>query len=372
MTIEASHVLRIKRTDTTGGGNVLLHITPARAGSLDLKLIATEQEHLYHCTIRESSLKSLQAERYEGSLQDFKDVLRAILLQEASVKVNQKPRDIEVTSVIDDDTLTVYLRRNTSGIKSAIGSIVCVQDDEREAVSFPEWVDTAIAASENAQAICQELQTSLSSAEEQISALKAQLDDLISAKKAHEDDLLQKFAQILNAKKFKIRDQQRQLGDMNVGSKDRQAPSRNINYHAHRSGTNKKSEKIYISATQPSRACKRKAIDDQADEVMIDEAHETSTEDDEAIDDEQESTPPRDDGGESVDEAFEVAHPLSQPESRKLGSAEKHGSNGLTIEPISTVSEELPERRTLPFGRKAKDEAPADLDDSNSTDDDEI
>nr|POF11438.1 hypothetical protein CFP56_44276 [Quercus suber] len=371
MTSQALKILRIKRADA-GSGNILLHITPARAGSLELKLVATEQEHLYHCTIRESNLKSLQAERYEGSLQDFKHVLRAILLQEASDESIEASRDIELTSAIDEDTLTIHLRRNVAGIKSAIGSIVCIQDDEREAVSFPEWVDTALAASETAHATCQELKRSLSSAKDQVSKLTAQLDELLLAKKAHEDDMLKKFATLLNAKKLKIRDQQRLLGDMARDPKLDHVANRGVAEEQHMDSTNGGRGSARKSDNKASRTSKRKASDHDADEIMVNANHETDTEGDEISDQRQVSTPPPDQDENSDDEAFEAAYPLSQSVGHVPTSTEGQKNDGLAKERASGAFEAIPERRELPFGKKkAKDQAPAKMAQNDSTDDDD-
>ena len=64
----------------------------------------------------------------------------------------------------------------------------------------------------------QEVQNLTSKYDEQeklMQKLNQQLEDLIEAKKQHEDTLLGKFRELLNAKKLKIRDQQRLL----VGAK---------------------------------------------------------------------------------------------------------------------------------------------------------
>lgn len=49
-----------------------------------------------------------------------------------------------------------------------------------------------------------------------VEKLDQQLEDLIKAKKEHENALLEKFQHLLNAKKLKIRDQQRLLASAKV------------------------------------------------------------------------------------------------------------------------------------------------------------
>jgi len=59
----------------------------------------------------------------------------------------------------------------------------------------------------------------VSSQQDTIQQLTSQLDALVLAKKAHEEDMLKKFAALLNAKKLKIRDQQRLLAKARVDPK---------------------------------------------------------------------------------------------------------------------------------------------------------
>lgn len=62
------------------------------------------------------------------------------------------------------------------------------------------------------------LSTQLQAAEKSIKELQASLDDLVLSKKEHENMLLGSFAQVLNEKKLKIRNQQRLLASTNVDS----------------------------------------------------------------------------------------------------------------------------------------------------------
>lgn len=53
-------------------------------------------------------------------------------------------------------------------------------------------------------------------AEETITKLNTQLEDLVQAKNDHDDQLVAKFVQLLNEKKLKIRNQQRLLASANI------------------------------------------------------------------------------------------------------------------------------------------------------------
>lgn len=52
--------------------------------------------------------------------------------------------------------------------------------------------------------------------ESTIKKLNLQLEELIKAKTEHDDQLIAKFAQLLNEKKLKIRNQQRLLASVNI------------------------------------------------------------------------------------------------------------------------------------------------------------
>ena len=62
------------------------------------------------------------------------------------------------------------------------------------------------------------LTTQLQAAEKSIKDLQTSLDDLVQSKKEHENMLLGSFAQVLNEKKLKIRNQQRLLASTSVDS----------------------------------------------------------------------------------------------------------------------------------------------------------
>lgn len=385
MNITPPHILRIKRPDAIGE-YVLLHITSSGASPLDLKLVATEQEHLYHCITRESSVKSLQAERYAGSLEQFKTILKSVLLGktpngDSSVS---DVRNIEITATIDTDTLTLNFHQNTSGIKSAIASIDCVQDDEREVVSFPEWVGIAVAASDDAREECRAFKVALSAAHDLTSSLTAQLDALVQAKEAHESDLLNKFAALLNAKKLKIRDQQRLLAGAEVDPAAKQA----ISESRGASSSKEPASKTKRRPARSSRASKRKANDQDGDEDMGSaKSPETDTDDDQ-LDRVERETPPRSENEDvAAVDAFEAARPPSRNPTRvrtTSNATEMSQTEGYQLPTnkegnlaSSVRQDKIPPPRTLPF-RKQTDATLADAtaegfpDDDDDEDEDEI
>lgn len=91
--------------------------------------------------------------------------------------------------------------------------------NEDEAIELFDWTIVAASTSDDLRDQLAKLQSSMTSQQQEIAQLTAQLDDLIKAKKAHEDMLLNKFAALLNSKKLKIRDQQRLLAHAKIDPK---------------------------------------------------------------------------------------------------------------------------------------------------------
>ena len=210
-----AHLLRLRRTDKPDR-HLLVHVSQTGPKALDLRLIGTEHEHVYVADLKESSFKSLQANNFSGSLSEWRDMLKYSFLH---TRQTESPPDalqgLETVAAISGKTLTVTLRKNVGGITQRQGAIKLEQNDEKE-VSALEWVDSAVATSDDLRYQLETLQASVSGQQEQVTKLNQQLDDLVKAKKDHEDELLQKFAALLNAKKLKIRDQQRLLNGARV------------------------------------------------------------------------------------------------------------------------------------------------------------
>ncbi|EMC96314.1 hypothetical protein BAUCODRAFT_70602, partial [Baudoinia panamericana UAMH 10762] len=202
-------VLRLRRTDAEGQ-YLLVSVSQAGSKSLDLKLVASEGEHVYPTNIRETNVKSLQASNYSGSLEEWKTILKCALLHDFSDGQRTDLQGVESVAAISGDKLTITIRKNISGITQRLGSIRLQQNEEEEASLF-DWACTAVTIADSLREQMTALQTSAASHQEQVAKLNRQLDDLVQAKKAHEEELLKKFAVLINEKKLKIRQQQRLL-----------------------------------------------------------------------------------------------------------------------------------------------------------------
>lgn len=91
-----------------------------------------------------------------------------------------------------------------------------MRKDDSQEIDFISWTATAVIRCTSLE---EEIYTLREKYEEQshvVGKLNQQLEELINAKIEHENLLLEKFRDLLNAKKLKIRDQQRLLASANV------------------------------------------------------------------------------------------------------------------------------------------------------------
>lgn len=375
------HILRLRRTDADGE-HLLINITQSGSKPLDLKLVASEGEHVYPAKIKESNVKTLQASNYSGDLEEWQVILKyALLQQHPTSPLPESLQGVEAVAAISGETLTINLRKNIGGIHQRLGSIKLEQNDEEEINPF-DWAGTAVTAADELREQLETLQASVSAQQGQVAKLNRQLDDLVKAKKEHEEELLKKFAALLNAKKLKIRDQQRLLSGAKIDPEAAEVVSDS------RSGGGK------ARKPTPSRKGKRKANGTAEPEPEPAEAaandEETATEDDDDALIRREETPQNSDRDATEDEdsdadGFNAAPAASQQSRRGVGNrgkalevAKEKATGGSAMEVDDAGSP--PPRRELPFAKKKAEEtkkpapapAPVQEEDDDETDDDEL
>ncbi|KAI7691788.1 hypothetical protein KC353_g18940 [Hortaea werneckii] len=353
-------ILRFPRTDSPGGGGVV-NVTTAGSKPLDIKLVATEAEHVYPTVLRDSTVKSLQASNYGGNLDEWKSILRHVFLQEKHEAPAQTIFEgLETVAGINGSSLNLTFRKNIRGITQRLGSLSITQDDEAEEVSPFDWCFTAVGQTDDLRLQLETLQASVSSHSNQVAKLNQQLEDLVKAKKDHEDELLKKFAALLNTKKLKIRDQQRLLAGAKI-PKDAAEAVRDA----------RDSEVASGRRASGARRQKRKA-NSSAEPESADAETASEHEDDDALR-EQEQTPQQTDE-ETQDEGSEDGFGAPPPPSQ----SRKHGNNGENREANTDTAKAQggekddpvpPPRRELPFQKKSvgKDKTPSTSQPSRST-----
>lgn len=196
--------------------HLLLNVSARGPGDLDLKLIGTDFDKLYSAKVKESSAKSLQSSNFTGNLEDWKSILGfALQHRRPDGPLPDSLQGIEAVGAVSGSTLTVTIQRKIDDITQRLGTIK-LEETEDEEVNTLEWASQAVAASDELRSQLETSQASLMSLQNQVARLTNELDNLVKAKKEHEDELLSKFAALLNAKKLKIRDQQRLLAGAQV------------------------------------------------------------------------------------------------------------------------------------------------------------
>lgn len=289
-------ILRLPRTDHAA--RLLLHVTRTGTNDLDLKLIGTDQEHLYHGSIKEASINSLQASNFSGDLQQWKSVLLfALLHQRSEGFLPDLLQGVETVAAISGSVVTVTIRKNIAGITQRLGTIKLEQDDEREQVGVFDWVDSAVATSDQLRSELGTLQDSVLQQRQELSRLQNELDNLIKAKKEHEDELLSKFAALLNSKKLKIRDQQRLLSGAKIDADaaDEVSSARSSvgrPRHAGASGKNKRKARAAASPAEDGDGGQENVPAEDEDEDGIEDdaerrRQETPETDDEDVDEDE-------------------------------------------------------------------------------------
>ena len=131
---------------------------------------------------------------------------------------SQKDETLEVCAVIVGEQMTILFRKNISGITQRLGEITLAKDEAQE-VDAVAWASTAVLRCDDLEKEADGLKRKYEDQQSIIRNLQQQLEDLIEAKKMHEIALLEKFRDLLNSKKLKIRDQQRILIESKAGSR---------------------------------------------------------------------------------------------------------------------------------------------------------
>lgn len=125
---------------------------------------------------------------------------------------------LEVIAAVVGGQISMIFRKNISGITQRLGEILLKEDDQQE-IDTISWAATAVLRSSSLEQEVQDLTVKYDQQSQTIKKLNQQLEDFIEAKREHETALLEKFRDLLNAKKLKIRDQQRLLAGAKVDPK---------------------------------------------------------------------------------------------------------------------------------------------------------
>lgn len=368
----STHVLRVRRTDDPSS-HLLVHVTrTSKTRPLDLKLVATEHEHLYHGSVKSNKLVDLQASKYNGGEDEWKAIVANALLQQRSEANLEALQGLETVAAVSGETCTLILRKNIGGVTKRLGAIELQQDDEREEINAFEWVDVAVAASDSLRETVVALEASTASLQAKVDELNARQDEFVKAKKEHDEQLLQKVGVLINSKKAETRKKQREL---NAAAKGQ----------IHKAGASSRGKRKAIEDEDEDEAGSlANGSDDDADDDDLDAEEEDGQRtpeqetEDEDSDDGGFAAPPPAATSAKATKATASSRDSRNRQEEKTSASEGTGKNG---EAMEVDLDELPPRRELPFARtrahasssqteeKTKAAAPAPVQDEDDTDD---
>ncbi|KXT16271.1 hypothetical protein AC579_473 [Pseudocercospora musae] len=347
---QKEHILRLRRTDHKSE-HLLLKIGKIGRRDLDLKLIGTDQYVAFIGSMAEADVKSLQERNYTGDLEEWKTVLRFALLHEKpDGTLPDFLQGVETVAAISGSTSTITVRRNIGGITQRLGSIKLALDKDKDEEIVPmEWVDVAAATSDDLRDQLATLAASVQTQKDQIAKLSTELDMLVKAKREHEDQLLSKFAALLNAKKLKIRDQQRLLNGAKVDAvAAEEISSTRASRTSRKAGASRGGKRKANSAAPRSPEEQQHGDDDDVETV-------DGTDDADGASRREQITPKPSDADAATDTDGEdedmVEKSAAGPAASLRSSTGRSQRAGGTTENME-LDEDLPPPRKLPFNRK--------------------
>lgn len=344
-------ILQIPRSDEPNA-YVLVHVTRSGTATLDLQLVATEGEDPYVGSVEQSRLNSLRAKGYQGSDDDWAQILSYVLGQSSSF-VNKPDfiSGIEVSATVSDEDedkkIAITIRKRIETITQRLGSITLNQDDEQTIQLF-DWSGAAVARADTLEQQISSLNSRCRAAEATIHELNTQIEELIYAKVQHENQLIANFVQLLNEKKLKIRNQQRLLASATVD------PAKITEIQTTDSGRIRTPARKRRSAKRGTLELIGNDLDDSDgfEKMEIDEAEGVDVlEKDRETDDGQRSTPQP---LEEEDNTTNVDYDPSIIEKREDKGPHESASKVSVDRLIQKMPPTAPPRRELPFARRTR------------------
>ncbi|KAI1121782.1 hypothetical protein F5Y10DRAFT_255583 [Nemania abortiva] len=355
----------------------LLEASSNGSRPLDLKLIGSESTAVFLVKLRHKKIDEYKASPGQCSDEEWEQIL-------TSTFVDLKPvPDVEVRADVQSDgtSVTLSFRKNIQGITQRLGSIKLDENSKTEISPF-DWCVSAIASRTKITDELAAATAKIESLERSVKELKAELEEFISAKEEDETQLLEKFQDLLNEKKLKIRQQLRLLAAAKIDPRKLTNTAGGVGQHAHRdagpSRSGKRKAPVKVEEESESDGFEKMDIDkpDDADDASTndqsgsgsdaDENQELSTDNDATA-----SDPDTDDEPPTV---AEVKRKERSPPGRitkpKASTSKKRMD---VVSDSEGADDEPPPPRVLPFGRNKKTAPapkPADDDDETQSDDD--
>ncbi|KAK6509533.1 hypothetical protein TWF481_004273 [Arthrobotrys musiformis] len=202
-----SKILRVARSDgeKEGESAVILHVQPTAATiPLNVSITATDGSDGYGLTLKDSKTKALKDPSSEQSDDDWKAVLRAVLLADAPPEELHLLSNIQLSALVKGDSIAVSVREDVGGIRRRLGVLNFTPQDVE--IELWDWLDAVSKEKDDAVIRSFKAEKEAAEARAKLEKLERQIQDLSSAKKKHEDALILQFQRLLNEKKKKIRE----------------------------------------------------------------------------------------------------------------------------------------------------------------------
>ncbi|KAJ6441944.1 DNA double-strand break repair and VJ recombination XRCC4 [Purpureocillium lavendulum] len=333
-----TRVIKFPRSDDEST-SVLVQVTSSGRHALDVKLVATEGEAPYVCTLKHDRVSSLRVKNCPVTEKEWEQILVSIFEQEVI-------EDIQATATVSSESsISLTVRKQVQGITQRLGAIT-LNCDQNEAIELFQWCEVSLDALAQAKREAASYVAKASEVEAAVNDLQSQLDELVAAKQDDESVLLQKFRDLLNEKKVKIREQQKIIASSAVNG----GPSSPQTAQADGQPTRRAGQ---------SRPAKRKAgtsnkPEEEQEDVDVDMVKEEEPED-------------TDPGQTSEGTASTASENGDEAEPTGARKSARHSGERQPTPPKQKGQEPPPARRSLPFsGKKAA--APAAGGDTDSDD----
>ncbi|QSS62482.1 hypothetical protein I7I51_02219 [Histoplasma capsulatum] len=356
-------------------------VSKKRNGSVGLN----EGEAPYWGLVKSTQIDKLRAKNYQGTVDEWAGILAYALGQKQPASVPEEHKaGLEIAATVkqneDDESekeIVVTLRKRIDTITQRLGTISLKQDDD-QAIQLFDWTGLAVTRADELEEGLASLTAKYDAVETTINKLNSQLQELIKVKSEHDDQLIAKFAQLLNEKKLKIRNQQRLLASAKIDPAT-----------VHEMRTSDPSE-IGSSRQRGKRKAEEPSIssesDDGFDTMDIDNIgkkgnasreneEEGEGDEDNSTDSEGQETPdPLEDETASEDE---VEAPTKAPSPPPALNGGKRATRASPKQPTSSATttkktSSPPPRRELPFTRKRGPVKPNPAEQGDSGSDDEL
>ncbi|KZL82143.1 mitotic apparatus protein p62-like protein [Colletotrichum incanum] len=348
----SGHVLRFPRSDSEGGF-VVIQATPTRSKALDVKLVGTDGVEPYAVSLRQDKVAALRVKNSPCTEEEWVSILTAVLQQEPA-------NDIEVLADVQNEAvLTLTVRKRGKEFTQRLGAIE-LSHSPRELIELFDWCALSAQTANEAKEALASATEKASQLEESVRELKAQLDELVAAKEADESELLEKFRDLLNEKKVKIRQQQKLLASASV-EPDRlaQVQSSQAAGKGHAAAKSRPAKRKTAPAPVNSDSSSDEGFEKMDVDLAMEPAHEDSEQQRDTTEDEDETA--------SEDDDDEPAAPAPEKQQKSAGSSQPRGKA------TAAKKEAPPAKRELPFARKKEaPKAPLPPADSETESDDEL